>query len=67
MASLHVYDDDDDEDNMMMVMTVKMVMIFDLNQGDIGHHFLVNKAAKSGMVGGRSLLTGVVRSLQNRV
>ena len=26
----------------------------DLNQGDIGHHFLVNKAAKSGVVG-RSL------------
>ena len=30
----HDGDDDDDED---------------LNQGDIGHHFLVNKAAKSGL------------------
>ena len=42
MILRHIHDcddagfgDDDDEE--------------DLNQGDIGHHFLVNKAAKSGL------------------
>ncbi len=48
---------------MVMVMGTVTMMIIDLNQGDIGHHFLVNKAAKSGVVGGHSLLTRVVRSL----
>ena len=35
----------------------------DLDQGDIGHQFLVNKAAKSGVMWrSLSLLTGVGRS-----